>query len=187
MGTIKSATCHLSIAAGVNIGLVGLQAWGQIYSRFENNKYLVSASLLLSLGFLGDYYLHGEVSNNGVYLEASSTTGVDAGGLIKQAIKKGVKDIFGVSSGPLSNSIDDIFGNAFKLNSMKFTLDTRTTSDKKMVKLRINMTIGGQTVDFSIQIGSNVSITEGQIIHHVLCYLTSTNIFPPCVKLVNQV
>ena len=117
---------------------------------------MISARLLLSLGFPGDYYLHGIVSNDGVHLSATAIPNNAIGEAITKAIGDGVKTILNVDSGgPMAEAIDDAFGNKFRLNEVKFELDTRRTSENKQMKLKIDMTILGNTVNFSIEIGLN--------------------------------
>jgi len=151
VGTIDAETGQASLQVAVNTSIFGFQICGHLYSKVKVGKYLLSANLLLRLGFMGDYYLTGEVSDDGVKFHALGST--DGG--IKQAIKDGVNAILGETPEPIKDAISDAFGSTFGLNSVEIMLDTRKTSEDQKMKLQINMTILGVSIDFSIHINLN--------------------------------
>ena len=155
VGTIDSSTGHVSLYAGIDVGLFGLRVCGQLAASYESNQYTLKATLLLRLGFLGNFYLGGQIDNSGVAMTAS----VSPGKSIKTAIRECIKTIVNVTgmNGLLKEAVNaavETALNAFSLDSVQLTLDTRTGNKKIEVKLDVTLLGSSHSIVLRINFSS---------------------------------
>ena len=110
-------------------------------------QYKLQAALKLKLGILGEFELTGEVSNDGVLLEAEGKLFNP----ITEAIKKAVHIIMGNTA--LADVVNNMLTSAFALRKVYVLVDTRDSSmGERRIDVKLELEIFGLSVTIPLTI-----------------------------------
>ena len=124
--------------------------------RMIDTQYSLQASLDLNLGFLGEFSFNGEISNDGVLLEAVGEFR-KIRERITEAIKGAIELVLGTSSAAswIRDAVVNMLTRTFGIEQLRLLLDTRESVGNKRVELEVELVIVG----LAVRIGANIPLS----------------------------